>query len=185
MSQFTHTICKSEQILQPPELLNRLSEVVPFSRLQRDNMRSIANIGLAEIAQRLEDGQNMTLDVSEPALVCLSEKGYDIRYGARPLKRTLARDVLHPLSRMVLEGGVLDGDEVRVRTRAEAEKLERGSSQDSDAVYLGYISGNKNSSDKNDVVIMRNHRSASSDGDLMTNNNQDQLLEVDDEQLSG
>lgn len=135
----------------PPELLNRIDEIVPFSRLQRENMQDIAQIGLRGIADRLEEGQNMTLDVSQLALECISEKGYDVRYGARPLQRVLARDVLNPLSRMVLEGGVVDGDTVNVKTRGEAEKLEK-----KEGTSFGWIGSAKDSSDKNDIVVMRN-----------------------------
>jgi ATP-dependent Clp protease ATP-binding subunit ClpB len=137
----------------PPELLNRISEVVPFARLQRENMEAIAKIGLNNIAKRLEENQNMILDVSQPALDCISERGYDVRYGARPLKRVLTRDILNPLSRVVLDGGVVDGETVRVRTRAEAEKF----SKEHPDISFGYISSDKDSVDKNDVVIMRNN----------------------------
>jgi ATP-dependent Clp protease ATP-binding subunit ClpB len=133
-----------------PELLNRIDETVIFNRLQRDSMDRIAEIGVNDIARRLEDGQNMVLDVSKAALDCLAEKGFDIRYGARPLKRTLARELLNPLSRLVLEGSVLDGDKVLVRSRGEAEK-------DKEAFSRGWISSNPASTDKNDVVIIRNH----------------------------
>ena len=133
-----------------PELLNRIDETVVFNRLQRENMDRIAEIGVADIAKRLEDGQNMKLDVSPLAMDCLAEKGFDIRYGARPLKRTLARELLNPLSRLVLEGSVIDGDEVLVRTRGEAEK-------DSQFSEHGWISSNPASADKNDIVIIRNH----------------------------
>jgi len=133
-----------------PELLNRIDEMVVFNRLQRDNMNSIAEIGIRDIAKRLEDGQNMTLDVSQLALDCIAEKGFDVRYGARPLKRTLAKEILNPLSRLVLEGCVVEGDDVLVRTRGEADK--------NTADYPhGWISSNPASQDKNDVVIIRNH----------------------------
>lgn len=112
----------------------------------------MVEIGIKDIADRLENGQNMKLDVSQLALDCLSEKGYDVRYGARPLKRVLAQDVLNPLSRLVLEGGVLDGDMVRVRTRGEAERNQEKN-------FFGYISSSNNEDDKNAVVIMRNHES--------------------------
>jgi ATP-dependent Clp protease ATP-binding subunit ClpB len=134
-----------------PELLNRIDETVIFNRLQRDNMDRIAEIGVNDIARRLEDGQNMILDVSKAAMDCLAEKGFDVRYGARPLKRTLARELLNPLSRLVLEGSVLDGDKVLVRSRGEAEK------DNEDAFSRGWISSNPASTDKNDVVIIRNH----------------------------
>jgi ATP-dependent Clp protease ATP-binding subunit ClpB len=133
-----------------PELLNRIDENVIFNRLQRDNMDSIAEIQVRGIAKRLEEGQNMILDVSAPAMNCLAEHGFDIRYGARPLKRTLNRELLNPLSRLVLEGCVLDGDKVLVRTRGEAEKSK-------DLYPNGWLSSDLTSSDKNDVVIIRNH----------------------------
>ena len=133
-----------------PELLNRIDETIIFNRLQRENMDRITEIGVHEIARRLEDGQNMTLDVSKSAMSCLAEKGFDVRYGARPLKRALARELLNPLSRLVLEGSILDGDKVFVRSRGEAEK-------DKEAFSKGWISSNPVSVDKNDVVVIRNH----------------------------
>jgi ATP-dependent Clp protease ATP-binding subunit ClpB len=120
-----------------PELLNRIDETVVFNRLQRENMGDIAKIHLDEITQRLMEGQNMTLDVSEVALDCIAEKGYDIRYGARPLKRVLARDILNPLSKLLLEGSVKEGETVKVRTRGEAKLIAKSS--------------------PDDILILRNH----------------------------
>lgn len=143
-----------------PELLNRIDDSIVFNRLQRENMAAIADIGIAEIAARLEEGQNMTLDVSPIAKGVLSEMGYDVRYGARPLKRVLARQLLNPLSHLILEGAVREGDTVYVRSRAEAEKLAKPYSDD----VLGWISANPHSENKNDVVILRNHENTP-DGD--------------------
>lgn len=135
-----------------PELLNRIDETVVFNRLQRENMDAIAEMGLRDISARLEDGQNMTLDVSETAKEVLAEMGFDVRYGARPLKRTLAKQLLNPLSRLVLEGSLLEGDTVKVRTRYEAEREQKESGS-----ALGWLCSNVASNDKNDVVIVRNH----------------------------
>lgn len=142
-----------------PELLNRIDETVVFNRLQRENMDTIVGIGIGEIAKRLQDGQSMDLSVSGTAKDVLADTGYDVRYGARPLKRTLARELLNPLSRLVLEGSVMEGDVVKVRTRAEAEKEQRSSStsSSSDEEELGWISSNPSSSNKNDIVVVRNH----------------------------
>ncbi len=86
-------------------------------------MDSIVQIQLDEISKRLLNGQNMMLDVSDIALSCISDKGYDVRYGARLLKWVLNSTVLNPLSQLVLEGSVLEGDTVKVRTRGEVESL--------------------------------------------------------------
>jgi ATP-dependent Clp protease ATP-binding subunit ClpB len=143
-----------------PELLNRIDETVVFNRLQRDNMDTIAAMGVKEIAKRLEEGQNMVLDVSENALSMLAEMGYDVRYGARPLKRVLNRELLNPLSRLVLEGAVRSGDKVRVRTRSEAEQRQKAGDAE-----LGWICSNPASDNKNDVVILRNHEPENEDPD--------------------
>lgn len=156
-----------------PELLNRIDDMVVFNRLQREDMDRIAEMGIQEIADRLERGQNMTLDVSPTAVDCIAERGYDVRYGARPLKRTLNKELLNPLSRLVLEGGVIDGDNVQVVTRGEAEELPDNK--------FGWVCSNMQSSDKNDVVILRNHPIKPRDeNDDNWNDDDEWLLEGDD-----
>lgn len=156
-----------------PELLNRIDDTIVFNRLQRENMDTIAAMGLADVARRLEEGHSVKLDVSTYARDVLAERGYDIRYGARPLKRTLARDLLHPLSHLILEGSITEGEIAKVRTRAEAEneqiKLFDGESTDiisstlneptAATASFGWISSNPISNDRNDVVIMKNRLS--------------------------
>ena len=141
-----------------PELLNRIDENIIFNRLQRQHMDRICEIGIHDIAVRLEDGQNMELDVSGLAIDVLADKGYDVRYGARPLKRVLSREILNPLSRLVLEGSIVDGDVVRVRTLGEAERL----INEFPGVYHGWVNADDEGNDKNAVVILRNHPAHSS-----------------------
>ena len=111
----------------------------------------LKDIGLKEIGKRLESNHSMKLDVSRLSRDCLSDRGYDVRYGARPLQRLLTRNILNPLSHLVLDGGVKDGDTVHVRTQGEAEILSR-----QDGERHGWIS-NDNNDDKNNIVIIRNH----------------------------
>ena len=167
-----------------PELINRIDETVVFNRLQREHMDQIVDIGLDQIAKRLKDTQNMNLNVSDSAKACLAERGYDHRYGARPLKRTLNKEVLNPLSRLVLEGSVLEGDEIMVRTRAEAMRLQKSGEQ-----QLGWTSGTSGdlSEDKNDVVILKNHEPFPLDEDENDENESDESWEdeEDDHKLLG
>lgn len=135
-----------------PELLNRIDETVVFNRLQRSHMGDILDIHLKTVAERLESVQGVTLNVSSLAKERLADEGYDVRYGARPLKRVLNRWILNPLSRLVLEGGLLLSEEqgetqevVKVRTVGELKEGEARS---------GWIGGNE----KNDVVILRNRK---------------------------
>lgn len=144
-----------------PELINRIDETVVFNRLQRDHMDTIADIGIAKIADRLQAGQQMEIDISDSAKACIAESGFDVRYGARPLKRALAKELLNPLSRLVLEGSVQEGDTVRVRTRWEAMQLQKKGEAE-----LGWASGSSAMSEnKNDVVVLKNHEGFSAEDD--------------------
>jgi ATP-dependent Clp protease ATP-binding subunit ClpB len=140
-----------------PELLNRIDESIVFNRMQRSDMDNITNMNLQAVAKRLETNQNMILHISNSAQMVISEMGYDIRYGARPLKRVIAREILNPLSRLILEGAVISGDTVRVQTRAEGEIELRNQTSNDPSTSLGWISSNPSSNDKNDIIIMRNH----------------------------
>lgn len=159
-----------------PELLNRIDETIVFNRLQRNHMDQIAQMGIEDISKRLQDGQHMRLDVSDMAKACLAEQGFDVRYGARPLKRALAKQVLNPLSKLVLEGSVAEGDAVRVRTRGEALKLQKIGGE----AEHGWVSGSSPlSDDKNDVVIIKNRDSPSNHHELVLSEPSDQF-ETDD-----
>jgi ATP-dependent Clp protease ATP-binding subunit ClpB len=144
-----------------PELINRIDETVVFNRLQRDHMDTIADIGIARIAERLKGGQHMEIDISDAAKGCIAESGFDVRYGARPLKRALVKELLNPLSRLVLEGAVQEGDTVKVRTRGEALQLQKKGEAE-----LGWTSGSSEMSEnKNDVVILKNHEGFAEEDD--------------------
>lgn len=136
-------------------------------------MDSIARIQLDEISKRLLEGQNMMLDVSDVALGCISDKGYDVRYGARPLKRVLNSTVLNPLSQLVLEGTVQEGDTVRVRTRGEVMSLAKTEGE------LSWVSSSDiDSEDRNDILLLRNHDApAESGGETVAWDDDEYLLE--------
>ena len=157
------TIMEAVRGTLSPELLNRIDETVVFNRLQRENMDQIAKIHIAEIAHRLAEGQNMALDVSHVALEAIAEKGYDVRYGARPLKRVLNKDILNPLSRLVLEGSVVEGDKVRVRTRGEAKSIAKISEEP--ITWISSEGLNEVEGDRNDIVVLRNQSPRSEEVD--------------------
>ena len=96
-----------------PEFLNRLDEIILFQRLGRDDMAGIVEIQLRRLAGLLEE-RKITLDITDAAKRWLAEAGYDPVYGARPLKRTIQRNLQDPLARQILEGTVRDGDRVSV-----------------------------------------------------------------------
>ena len=100
-----------------PELLNRLDKVLVFHPLGRRSCQRIAAMKLAEVAQRMERvGVRMSWT---PRLVgALADQGYSEVYGAREVRRTVARQVEEPLSNAVLDGELGEGDQVVIRWRA-------------------------------------------------------------------
>jgi ATP-dependent Clp protease ATP-binding subunit ClpB len=96
-----------------PEFLNRVDEIIIFDRLTEDDLKKIVEIQLGRLTKRL-DQQKITLDLSDSAKELLARKGYDPVYGARPLKRTIQKEILNPLSIDILEGKVREGQTVHV-----------------------------------------------------------------------
>ena len=96
-----------------PEFLNRIDEIILFRRLERAQMSAIVDIQLKRL-EKLLAARNISLDLEARAKAELAKRGYDPAWGARPLKRTIQKDVQDPLARQILEGAIKDGDTVRV-----------------------------------------------------------------------
>jgi ATP-dependent Clp protease ATP-binding subunit ClpB len=95
-----------------PEFVNRLDEIVVFHPLEKDHLQLIANIQIQLLQKRLSE-KEIKLTVSEKALDYLANTGYDVVYGARPLKRTIQQLVENPLAKEILEGRFSPGDTVK------------------------------------------------------------------------
>ncbi|MCD9877064.1 ATP-dependent Clp protease ATP-binding subunit [Streptomyces guryensis] len=110
---------RREQILRPlrehfrPEFLNRIDEIVVFRQLTGDQLRQITDL-LLEKTRRLLHAQGVTVEFTDPAVDWLAERGYQPEYGARPLRRTIQREVDNQLSRLLLDGRVGEGGRVTV-----------------------------------------------------------------------
>ncbi len=96
-----------------PEFLNRVDEVVMFKALSMEVILQIVDLQMAELKERLQD-KKIDIELSLEAKKALAERGYDPVYGARPLKRTIQRDIQNPLALKILEGEVKEGDKVRI-----------------------------------------------------------------------
>jgi ATP-dependent Clp protease ATP-binding subunit ClpB len=96
-----------------PEFLNRVDDTVLFTPLTMGEIENIVELMLAELRARLAD-RNVTLEISEDARHFIGREGYDPVYGARPLRRFIAREVETRLARAMLRDGVIDGSTVRV-----------------------------------------------------------------------
>ncbi|OMH28391.1 ATP-dependent chaperone ClpB [Motiliproteus sp. MSK22-1] len=95
-----------------PEFINRIDEVVVFHALRQEQVRGIAKIQLARLGQRLRE-RDLSFHITDEALDCLLEAGFDPVYGARPLKRAIQRYIENPLAEAILGGRYTAGDEIR------------------------------------------------------------------------
>eukprot|EP00756_Hemistasia_phaeocysticola_P030791 Hpha_TRINITY_DN16310_c0_g4::TRINITY_DN16310_c0_g4_i1::g.59071::m.59071/K03695/clpB; ATP-dependent Clp protease ATP-binding subunit ClpB len=97
----------------PPEFINRLDEVIIFQKLAREHIREIVRLLLVDVAALLKD-KRITLEADESVLDHLASQGWDPKYGARPLKRLLHKELVSNLAKLYLEGAVRDGETVVV-----------------------------------------------------------------------
>ncbi len=105
-----------------PEFLNRLDEVVLFHALSEKEIAQIVDLQLGQVEERLRD-RRISLSATEAARDLLAHQGFDPQFGARPLKRTIQRLVVDPLTTRVLTGEVRDGSTVKVDVDAGAIAL--------------------------------------------------------------
>jgi ATP-dependent Clp protease ATP-binding subunit ClpC len=103
----------------PPELYNRIDEVIAFAPLKRSEVAEIARRMLGALGKTLESARGVLLDVDDDAVErLLAAGGYDPELGARPMKRTVARLVEAPIADMILRGELASGDVARVTVEA-------------------------------------------------------------------
>ena len=94
-----------------PEFLNRVDDIIVFSRLNKDEIKTIASKMLENLNKRLYN-LNITAKFTDALIDKLSEKGFDDTYGARPLRREIQNDIEDKLSEKILDGSIKNGDTV-------------------------------------------------------------------------
>ena len=103
-----------------PEFLNRISDIIFFRPLERNDLVKIVDIELTKFTNRLTE-RKITLEFTQAAKELLVEKGYDEKYGARPLRRAVESCLEDPLAEAILRGDIKDGEPVVVDR--EGDKL--------------------------------------------------------------
>jgi ATP-dependent Clp protease ATP-binding subunit ClpB len=91
-----------------PEFLNRLDDIVVFHSLRPEQLTQIVEIQLRDLVERLGE-RRIALELTDPAKAYLAERGYDPMFGARPLKRTIQRELVNPLGKAIVKGEIRDG----------------------------------------------------------------------------
>lgn len=120
------------QTAYPPEFLNRIDEFIVFKRLSKEALRDIVNIRVKELQSRLDD-RRMVLQVDDEIKDWLCEKGYDPKFGARPLNRLIAKEIGNRLADKIIRGQVTSGQTARVSFNADKTALQvsaEGSAED-------------------------------------------------------
>ena len=102
-----------------PEFLNRISDIVFFRPLEKIDLVKIVDLEVAKFAKRLVE-RKITLEFTLEAKQLLIEKGYDEKYGARPLRRAVEHYLEDPLAEAILRGDVKEGEPVQVAREGEA-----------------------------------------------------------------
>jgi ATP-dependent Clp protease ATP-binding subunit ClpC len=106
-----------------PEFLNRVDDVIVFHALNREQISQIVHIMLKEVYGRLAE-ENLKLTLTEAALAFLVERGYDEKFGARPLRRAIQRFIEDPLSERILSREFPAGEEIEVDVAPEGDTFE-------------------------------------------------------------
>ena len=105
-----------------PEFLNRLDDVIVFKSLGMEDIKRIVEIPLIEVIERVKE-MGYILKIDETLKEYLVEKGYDEKYGARPLNRAIQKYVEDPISEKVLDGDVSLGDTITISYDSKVEDV--------------------------------------------------------------
>jgi len=107
-----------------PEFLNRIDESIVFHTLSKDNLKNIIDIQLQKLAHRLAE-RHINIQFTDNAKNLLMDEGYDVSFGARPLKRTIQQRLENTLAAQLLEGKFAEGDSVKVDANAHNFTFEK------------------------------------------------------------
>lgn len=105
-----------------PEFLGRLTEIVPFTAISKENALKIFEIHLKKEFMDLLKNLNITVEIPMEAKLFLAENGYSAKYGARPIKSIIRSHLRRPLAKKIISGEVKDGDKMIVVIENEEVK---------------------------------------------------------------
>ena len=120
----------------PPEFLNRIDSFIVFKRLARAALRDIVDIRLRELQTRLSD-RRITLDVVPAARDWLADRGYDPKFGARPLNRLITNEISNNLADKIIRGAMRTGDVATVSVNEDGTGLQVTAATPSTAATAG------------------------------------------------
>ena len=105
-----------------PEFLNRLDEIITFDQLDLEAIKKIINIELKGLFKRVHE-LGYEMEITDEAKEYVASKGYDVQFGARPLKRAIQNHIEDGLSELILSGDIKTGDTIKVSKEKDNDKL--------------------------------------------------------------
>ena len=111
--EMEHRMMDALRLRFKPEFLNRVDDMIIFHSLSKEHLQSIVDIQLSYLKNRLQE-HNYEIEVSKGAKTWIADVGYDLTYGARPLKRAIQRYIENPLALKILEGTFKEGDNILI-----------------------------------------------------------------------
>ena len=102
------------KILFRPEFLNRIDDIITFTRLGKQYIADIVRIQIDRLSNRLKQNRNISLSVDDDVVEFIADVGYDAKFGARPIKRAIQDYIENPLAKEMLEGKYFDGDTIKI-----------------------------------------------------------------------
>lgn len=123
-SDMKNSVMEEVKQMFKPEFLNRIDETIVFHQLTKEDLKEILDILVKEINSRLDEQMQMNLRLTDKAKEFLIDKGYDKKYGARPLKRALQNEIEDRLAEQILFGNIKQGDKIKIDCKGEGKDSE-------------------------------------------------------------
>ena len=101
-----------------PEFINRIDEIIVFHKLQKEELKQIVGIMLKQVEKRLQE-QNIKIEIEEAVKDKIIEKGTDVNYGARPLKRTIQNLIEDKIAEGILDGTIKSNKKTTIKVDEE------------------------------------------------------------------
>ncbi len=105
-----------------PEFLNRIDDIIMFNSLKREDIHKIIDIELNKLYSRV-DGLGYKMELTEKAKDYIADKGYDSKFGARPLKRAIQKYLEDPLAEQIIQSSIQEGDKIMIDFDAKKEEI--------------------------------------------------------------
>jgi ATP-dependent Clp protease ATP-binding subunit ClpB len=118
VSESYNDVMEEVRMFLRPEFINRIDEIILFHQLHIQHMEKIINIQINRLQDNL-DSRKIHLTLDKKAKDFLTEKGYDIKFGARPLKRAIQKYLKNPLANLIISNGVKDGTEIKISAKKD------------------------------------------------------------------